>query len=285
MQLANETIDHIGARFYHGLRLFLHKKRWLLRSTQILRAMVILGPLRKSIIRFHQKFSKNKPLQIDSSLWLPNLDVETIVNRIEEVGYSRGGVLPEECLTKIVQFCEKNGRINYWNPHKDCDVIDRFSRNEKIVEIARKYLGAEPILWVTELKWTSASAGEQRRTVQSFHQEPIQYDGHAFHYDALDCKSLTVFVYLTDIDLDSGPHVTIENTHKAKSLRELTRIVMDDAVAHNKYGHRIKTLLGRKGAVIFEDTTMYHKIAVCKTSRIVLKLDYVLQRRKPPERV
>jgi hypothetical protein len=38
-----------------------------------------------------------------------------------------------------------------------------------------------------------------------------------FHYDALDFKSLTVFIYLTDVDASCGPHVLIKNTHKTVS--------------------------------------------------------------------
>ena len=39
------------AKPYYLLRIFLHKRRWLLRATQIVRGLVILGPFRSLAIR------------------------------------------------------------------------------------------------------------------------------------------------------------------------------------------------------------------------------------------
>ena len=245
--------------------------------------MVILGPLRKPIIRFHQRFSNNVPLQTDKDPLFPNLDVEKVVAKINESGYSDGIILPEKEVTEILQYCEKNKRVRNWNPHRDCKTIDKLSRNEAIVEVARKYLGAEPILWLTELRWTVVGP-EKENFPLSHYQEPDLYDIFSFHYDALDYKSLTIFIYLTDVGLECGPHVVIEGTHTNKSLKGLANITISDAVADNKYGHRIKTLLGGKGSVFFEETSSYHKAAVCNKTRLVLKMDYVLRRRSPPER-
>src|SRR4029453_12085921 len=51
------------ARFYFSLRFYLHKKRWLLRLVQVLRASIVLGPLRKPIIRYYQKLGNNDILK------------------------------------------------------------------------------------------------------------------------------------------------------------------------------------------------------------------------------
>jgi hypothetical protein len=88
---------------------------------------------------------------------------------------------------------------------------------------------------------------------------------------------------LTDVDPDSGPHVVIERTHN-KSLTEIWNSILSDTTAQEKFGEQIKMILGPKGTMLFEETSSYHKAALCKTKRLMLSIDYVLQRRTPPER-
>ena len=105
-----------------------------------------------------------------------------------------------------------------------------------MVDIARRYLGVEPVLWLTQLRWSFGDPVEQRRVLSSLHAEPVQYDSDAFHYDTLDFKSLTIFIYLTDVGPDSGPHVVIENTHKTKSFGEICHIILSDSMAQKESG-------------------------------------------------
>lgn len=271
------------SRFYYALRIYLHKKRWLLRYSQVVRGWWILGPLRPYAIHYHQQHDHNQPLDIDGREIFSGLDVDQVVASINEKGYANGVQVPGEYVEQIVKYCASTGLMKYWNPHKECEAIDRLVRNAKVVEIARRYLGAEPILWLTQLRWSFGDSTEQRKVLPSLHQEPLQYDGDAFHYDTLDYKSLTIFIYLTDVDPDSGPHVVIEGTQK-KSIGEIFRIILSDADAQRKFGNRIKMILGRKGTVLFEETSSYHKAARCRTKRLMLSIDYVIQRPPPPER-
>jgi hypothetical protein len=112
----------------------------------------------------------------------------------------------------------------------------------------------------------------------------LLYDENAFHYDALDFKSLTLFIYLTDVDLSSGPHVVIEGTHGCKAFADLWQPILSDETARQKFGDRAKTIVGPKGTMLFEDTSCYHKASSCQTKRLMLSIDYVLQRRAPPNR-
>jgi ectoine hydroxylase-related dioxygenase (phytanoyl-CoA dioxygenase family) len=201
------------------------------------------------------------------------------------VGHAEIGHLPEACVAQILAFCESKKQLDYFNPHKDCEMIDRISRNHVIVAIVQKYLGAEPILWLTQLKWSFPSSDNAVNFRNSVTPTTSEYDFHDFHYDTHDFKSLTVFVYLTDVDLDSGPHVTILGSHKNKTLKDLARIYFRDDVAQKLYPDQIKTVLGTKGLVFIEDTSGYHKAAVCnKESRLLLSIDYVLRRKVPPDR-
>jgi len=270
--------------FYYSLRVFLHGNRWLLRTSQGMKGVFYHGPLKNLFIRYFQQFYKRKPIERIPSNLFSTLDVGKIVHEINENGYSIGERLPDEHVHEMLKFCETRRRIKYWNPHRECPAIDQVCRNEKVLEIAKRYLGVEPILWATELKWSIGSNTEKGKFIPSAHQEPVQYDPYGFHYDMIDFKSLTVFIYLTDVDVNAGPHVVISGTHKKRSLWDLFNIILSDQKAFQRYGDRVKTILGEKGTVFFEETHNYHKVSLCKTKRLLLKIDYVLQRNSPPPR-
>lgn len=273
------------AKFYYQLRIVLHKKRWLLRSAQIIRGWWILGPFRSLAIRYVQWRKTVQPLPVDGRDLFPLCEINPVVNALHEKGYANGWKIPDEYVTQIVRYCEATRFRAYWNPHRECEAIDQIARNEKLLEVARQYLGAEPIVWLTQLKWSLGLAfAEDGQGLLSNDTQPTQYDGDAFHYDTLDFKSLTIFIYLTDVDSSCGPHVVIENTHGKKSLADICQIILSDAAAHQKFGHRIKTILGEKGTMLFEDTSSFHKASRCHTKRLMLSIDYVLQRQTPPER-
>lgn len=270
---------------YYQLRVLIHRSRNLLRVLQIFRGWLILGPIRAYAISFYQTRSPTHVLQVDRNDLFPQKDIQPVVDSLKEKGYANGWRIPENFVNRIVEYAEQTKYLNYWNPHRECEAIDQIARNEKLVEIARRYLGAEPILWLTQLKWSFGpdSAAEREKLLFS-DNDPIQYDEGAFHYDCLDFKSLTIFIYLTDVDSSCGPHVLIKNTHQTKSLLELCQIILKDEVAHQKFGDRIKMILGPKGTMLFEETSAFHKASRCKTKRLMLSIDYVLQRQPPPER-
>lgn len=274
----------VSAPFYYTLRILLHKNRWVLRITQIVRGWWMLGPFRGYAIRYYQRRNHVRPLQVERHDLFPKFDVGPVVDSLNKKGYANGWKIPEEYVVRIVQYTKDTKFLRYWNPHRECEAIDQIARNEKLVEIARQYLGAEPILWLTQLKWSfGVNASKEQQGLLSSGKAPVQYDGDAFHYDTLDFKSLTIFIYLTDVDVSCGPHVLIENTHATKSFGDICRIVLNDTVAQQKFGDRIKMILGTKGAMLFEETSAFHKASRCQNKRLMLSIDYVLQRSPPPE--
>ena len=269
---------------YYRLRVLLHKNRSALRYAQMLRAWLMLGPLREYAVQYFQRHSRTRPMQVDRLNLFSSYEVHPVVKSLNERGYANGWKIPQGHVAQIVQYAKDTGFVRYWNPHRECEAIDQIARNAKLVEIARQYLGAEPILWLTQLFWSFGEAAtEERRGLLSSKAEPQLYDEDAFHYDTLDFKSLTVFIYLTDVDPSCGPHVVVESTHRTKSFSEICCITMDDADARQKFGDRIKMILGEKGTVLFEETSCFHKASRCQTKRLMLSIDYVLQRAPPPE--
>jgi hypothetical protein len=274
----------IRQRLYYGFKFFLHRNRWLLRRVQSLRAYLILGPLRKRLVWYYQKYVNNEPLKLDASPIFADVAVDQIINRLENLGYSHVGILSQEHVSRILDYSELNKRVSQWNPHSDCEFIRSIAHNSDIVCIARRYLGAEPILWLTRLRWSIPLSDAMTDMQPPIYKEPIEYDPNRFHYDAHDCKSLTFFVYLTDIDdLDSGAHVVIEGTHKYKTFNDILQITIDDELAYKRYAEKITVILGKRGTVFAEESSAYHKIADCKRRRLILMICYVLARKIPPQ--
>ena len=271
---------------YYRFRVLVHRSRNLLRVLQVFRGWWILGPIREHAVSFYQKRNHTTAFRVNRRDLFPNKEVQPVVDSLHAKGYSNGWKIPEDSVKRILEYVDKTKYLKYWNPHRECEAIDEVVRNEKLVEIARRYLGAEPILWLTQLKWSfGPDSADERNGFLSNRHEPIQYDGDAFHYDTLDFKSLTIFIYLTDVDPSCGPHVLIENTHRYKSFGDICRIILKDEVARELFGEeRIKMVLGRKGTVLFEETSSFHKASKCQTKRLMLSIDYVLQRQPPPER-
>src|SRR6185503_7652798 len=142
-----------------------------------------------------------------------------------------------------------------------------------IVAVAREFLGTEPILCASNLYWTipPADADGQRAAAA---------EGGRFHYDLIDVKALTVFVYLTDVDLDCGPHVVIEGTQGPKRrLRKFDRFLADREVERH-YADRLRVITGRRGTGWFEDITCYHRQEAARTVRLMISINYSL--RRPP---
>ena len=271
-------------KFYYALRIALHKNRRLLRYLQIIRSWFILGPLRDLIVQYYQRRPPAQGLRSDERDLFPDLKVDCVVQSLNEKGYALEHNVPAELVAQIREYSEATGLVKHWNPHKECDAIDAIARNAKILAIARQYLGVEPTLWLTQLWWSFGRGIGRQGKHLSRHREPLLYDEDAFHYDALDFKSLTLFIYLTDVDASSGPHIVVEGTHAKKSFSDIRRSVVSDADIQQRFGDRVKVIVGEKGTMLFEETSSYHKASPCQTERLMLSIDYVLRRPCPPER-
>ena len=107
-------------------RIYLHKKRWLLRFTQVLRGWWILGPLRPYAVRYYRRLHNGQSCSEKTSLF-SRIDAAQIVATINEQGYAAAGQIPEEYVDEIMNYCENTKLMKYWNPHQDCPAIDRIA--------------------------------------------------------------------------------------------------------------------------------------------------------------
>lgn len=243
----------------------------LIGLVRALRAIWIFGPWRNLLIRYHQEFSKNRPLPRNQQTLFDNLNVSAVVKALKQGGVAPGLRVPQSRAKDILNFCAQHQNASHSNPHLVCEPIRLIAHDPKIIEIARQYLGVEPILYQTSLYWSLPSNTEKR-------QRPRAWQKAHFHYDIGDFRSLVLFIYLTDVDQESGPHVVIEGTHQKKSFRQMLTRYLDNNTAYRQYAERIRIIYGTSGEGFFEDLACYHKRSTGTKKRLMLTISYMLQR-------
>lgn len=155
--------------------------------------------------------------------------------------------------------------------------IESLVNNPSLYVIPLAYFGCMPTLSTVSCWWSHPS--EKSEGAQLFHQ------------DRGDFLSLNLFIYLTDVDENSGAHEFCLKTHTFENLKSLLsskNISEDNFWPWWERSHRksdkdvasffdIKTITGKAGSAFFEDTRGLHRGLLPKNkSRLVLELVWVL---------
>jgi hypothetical protein len=120
-----------------------------------------------------------------------------------------------------------------------------------LLHVASRYIGAKAYPIDSTLWYSFASPEASAEAAQ------------LFHYDLDTLRWLKVFVYLTDVGPDNGPHEYIPGSHKtgAKPNQLLNRNyarLRDQEIDEYCTSPR-KVICGKKGTVILGDTRCFHK--------------------------
>ncbi len=252
------------------LRQYLKRQPRLVALIRALRAIWWLGPWREFFINYHQRRNQNPALVRHHRSLFPELDAKKALDELNQAGYARGIQLPEAEINQIVDFYGQQD--DSANPHLHCQTVHHIAHDPKLLEVIIGYFGIEPVLYSSSLYWTWPPDSQEKL------QQALALKSR-FHYDVGDFKTLILFIYLTDVDEDSGPHMVIAGSHKQKKpLRLLTRY-LNDRKAFAEFGNQIKVITGQRGTGFFEDLTCYHKHPVGSKARLVLTICYLLQRK------
>lgn len=218
-----------------------------------------------------------------------HLDVNKFVDEINQKGFSSTFHIPSKSLTNLVDYCNSSEfegqnskakvRINYKKPvkpvnqedlwylnteiYKECQEANDLAHHEDLVNIAAQYLGKEPKLFNVHAWW-------------SFPPNTDDYvHNYGYHYDIDSVKFVKFFIYLTDVDLDSGPHVIVANTHKKKTwFQKRNRRLSEDQAVSSFPKEDINIMTGKAGEGFFEDTFAYHKGTTPKKPRLIFQVEY-----------
>lgn len=131
--------------------------------------------------------------------------------------------------------------------------VQKILADPSFMSIAGRYFGCTPVLGMVVLRWSLPS----ERT-------PSDDLAQLYHWDDDWVRWLKFFIYLTDVDENSGPHVYVRGSHRPGSKpRELlnrgySRIPDPDIEAHYP-AEDIISVVAPRGSVLVGDTRCWHK--------------------------
>lgn len=116
---------------------------------------------------------------------------------------------------------EAQGRFNLAH-FREADILNcphlmQIATDPIRLGIAQEYLGTVPQI-ITIAAWWSFAQAEEARAAQ------------LFHLDLDDYRFFKFFIYLTDVDEESGPHVYVPGTHRQDTLVLARRASNDPAL-------------------------------------------------------
>jgi hypothetical protein len=138
-----------------------------------------------------------------------------------------------------------------------------------LLAFLQDYFGRTPLLDTVNMWWSIAAD-----------RPPSAEIAQMYHYDLDRVRWLKLFVYLTDVNPDTGPHVFIEGSHRPEGQvseilsRGYVRIPDQDAEA--SYGaDRVKEICGPAGTMLIVDTKGMHKgKAPTRGNRLIFELQF-----------
>lgn len=125
-----------------------------------------------------------------------------------------------------------------------CPLIVTLINAPEVLGLAGAYLGCCPTLSSVGLRWSFPSASDAC-DVQRFHRDPD------------DWRFLKLFVYLTDVDENSGPHVFVQGSHRSDV--QIRARPYDLAHIEKNFGLEAAiSVLGKRGTAFMADTAGIH---------------------------
>jgi hypothetical protein len=135
----------------------------------------------------------------------------------------------------------------------DIPEVQQLLCDDTLLQVAQNYLGAKPIFTGLSLWWSPPVKGT-----------PDSEAAQQFHFDLERIRWLRYFIYLTDVDADSGPHCFIKGTHRsgaipAEILKEGYARQDDERILRLYGADAYREFTGRRGTIIAEDSRGFHK--------------------------
>ena len=141
--------------------------------------------------------------------------------------------------------------------------------DRSILAVAQAYLGARPVADVTSMWWHTA-----------YSDQPDAEAAQFYHFDMDRIRWLKIFIYLTEVGPDNGPHCFIAGSQRTSGIppellsKGYVRLT-DEEVSQHFPAERMKEFNAPAGTIIIEDTRGLHKgQAVRRGDRLMLQLQF-----------
>jgi hypothetical protein len=171
----------------------------------------------------------------------------------EEVQQLRAALEPLDCFdawssgsaTFRVEAVPPGTHIGQIPAAPALEKLHRIALDPRLLGLAGAYFGCKPTLDCI-LAWWSFSGNDAAQ------------DAELFHRDNDSLRFLKLFVYLTDVGQENGPHVFVRGSHTSRKLLARRRLT-DEEVGAAFAPQEVATMTGRAGDAFIEDTYGIHK--------------------------
>lgn len=261
--------------YWRGLQALVHERAKYSNLTPFKALSLNINP--SKTITSNSKALGYLPLNKLTNKSVSGVNLDTTIDFLKANGFFLGINLSKTLVQEIVKFalsnpCYGNGDNNLSFSYSDkekikatppltfgsysdisilCPTIKKLEKDPILLEIAAKYLDAEPVHQESQLWWNFSSKSsiyERRLDAQKF-----QYHNNY--------RCLRFFFYLTDVDLCSSPHVCIRGSHSNKSLaHRFLKSGCSQQEIRKYYGYEnIVPICGKAGFGFIENPRCFHK--------------------------
>ncbi len=145
----------------------------------------------------------------------------------------------------------------------NCPHLLEGANHPLVLAIVSRLLGCKPTMSSLNLWWSLSG-----------HQKPEEAEN--FHRDVDEWHFIKLFVYLTDVTEDSGPHVFVKGSQRESKLLPIRRYA-DEEVEQAFGADRILRFTGKAGTTFLENTFGFHKGQLPQRgNRLVFQSQYSL---------
>ncbi len=178
-----------------------------------------------------------------------------LVKEIQEYSLQTESVLRNEKTVAIYQRGKSNSVRYDFSPGDmlQTKLFNDILTSAFVLKVSESYLECRPWLDVISMWWhTDYSKGPDSEAAQ------------LYHFDMDRPKWLKIFVYLTDVSVENGPHCFVEGSHRSgavpwKLLRRGYSRISDEEVYESFGMQKEVKFIAPAGTVIVEDTRGLHK--------------------------
>lgn len=164
------------------------------------------------------------------------------------------------------------------NRHQFLDASD-FNKSEELLElifdqnflhIAQEYLGVIPKLDLVTMWWSNPLPLSNENNILL-----KKSAAQMFHFDLDRLKFIKFFVYITDVDSNTGPHVYVKKSHK-----KIPPYIKNDGRYSDEFifqndSENVVEICGSAGTIIAADTRGIHKgKELFEGNRLIFQLEF-----------
>ena len=148
---------------------------------------------------------------------------------------------------------------------REKNIVSEFLLSKQILDFAKNYLNTNKVSISASYFISLPAKIDEKEKINN-----AQY----FHWDNDFKKFFKLYIYLSDVNPDSGPHIFIPHTHKKKLFQHKLHRPYNDRDIYNNYSE-IKKFIGNAGTYFFVDSFGLHKGEVPKKNyRIMINAHY-----------